>query len=247
MRTAVKAMEPTARPLKAAIIQPNYLPWRGYFDIIDEVDFFILYDDVQFTKGDWRNRNRIKTPGGAEWLTVPVRQRQLAQLIRETRIDYSKRWVHNHINKIRTNYGRAPYFADYAEELFAILDAGHEDIATLDLALLRWCAAKLDIKTTLRRASEFACAGDRTERLIGLLEAVGASRYVSGPSAGVYLDERLFRRHGIGLEFKSYDYGPYPQLWGEFIADVSVIDLLFNTGGAARSFMKSATPNRTVL
>ena len=233
--------------MRIGIIQSNYIPWRGYFDFIDDVDLFIFHDDLQYTKNDWRNRNRIKTDRGAVWLTVPVRYRSTVQPICETTIDASQRWGHKHINQLRQWYGAAPYFSSYSEELFEILLRPHRTISDLNIVLSRWIMDKLHIRTPTRVSSELQPRGNKTERLIDLLAKVGGTCYVSGPSGRAYLDEGLFKEAGLRLEYKSYGYAPYPQLWGDFIGDVTVLDLLFNTGSDARRYLKSLTPNSCAI
>lgn len=228
--------------MRAGIIQSNYLPWRGYLDFIDDCDVFIFYDDVQFSKGSWRNRNRIKTPRDVQWLTVPVLYR-FGQSIGDTRIDNGQAWVRRHIDLITASYSSAPYFRPFADQLFEILAVRHETISELNVELLRWLVQLLGIQTRLVLSSELGATGSKTERLISLLNEVRADVYLSGPAAQVYLDENMLRAAGIQLEYKCYDYLEYPQLWGDFVGDVSVIDLLFSVGPGAREYLKSRHPN----
>ncbi len=225
--------------MKVGIIQSNYIPWRGYFDFIDDVDLFIFHDDLQYTKNDWRNRNRIKTPDGTPWLTVSVHLHHTNQRIQDTRIDYSTRWPQTHLNRLRSAYGRAPYFESYFCEFKEILKHRFEFLSELNIALCRWVMNKLPIETPTRSAAEFGVLSSKSERLISLLQSVSASTYLSGPVARSYIDEALFRRNRIRIEYKSYDYPPYAQPWGAFVGDVTVLDLLFNTGPKARRYLKS--------
>ncbi|HVT82393.1 MAG TPA: WbqC family protein [Phycisphaerae bacterium] len=227
--------------MKVGIIQSNFIPWRGYFDVIDEVDVFVLHDDLQYTKNDWRNRNRIKTDRGPAWLTVPVHYANRAQLIQDTTIDYAQPWVAKHINLLRQWYRPAPHFAAYAENFFPLLQQTYGSISELNRTLLRWAMDHLGIRTPLRLSSELQVSGAKTERLIAMLTRLGATTYLSGPAAQDYLDLTLFRAHGIRLEFKTYDYAPYPQLGPDFAPAVSILDLLFNTGPDARQHLKSRT------
>ncbi|RME55754.1 hypothetical protein D6779_12100 [Candidatus Parcubacteria bacterium] len=232
--------------MKVGIIQSCYIPWRGYFDFIDSVDLFIFHDDLQYTV-DWRNRNKIKTPRGLVWLSVPVRHKSSSQLICETTIDYSQNWQRKHINRFRENYRKAPYYDFVAGEYFDIISERYDTISDLNVVLTKWIMGKLGIVTPIRMSMEFAPQGRKTERLLDLLTKVGATTYVSGPTAKNYLDEDLFREAGIRLEYKSYDYPPYPQLWGEFVGNVTVLDLLANTGPKARDFLKSRSPNEVAV
>jgi hypothetical protein len=225
--------------MRVGVIQSNYLPWRGYFDFVDDVDLFIVYDDVQFSKGSWRNRNRVKTARGLEWMTVPVRHDFLGQRICDTQIDGSRNWQQHHRALVARSLSGTSYFDDVMALLEPEFDAGHRTISELNVALLRSTCAYLGVDTPIRLSSEFSVAGTRTGRLIRLLTAVGATTYLSGPSARAYLDAERFRQAGIALEYKQYDYAPYPQLWGAFEGAVSIIDTIANCGPAAREVLKS--------
>ena len=227
--------------MRVGIIQSNYLPWRGYFDFIDDVDLFIVHDDLQFTKGDWRNRNKIKTANGARWITVPVHYTRTAQLICETRIDYSRHWQRDHRNAIEDSLGKAPYLDDVFGLLQPAWNAQHETISDLNVALMTSICQYLQVRTPLRMSSEFDLRASRTERLIELLTAVGATTYLSGPTARAYLDERQFAQAGIRLEYKEYVYPPYRQLQEPFEGAVSIVDTIANCGRAARTVLKSLT------
>jgi hypothetical protein len=225
------------------IIQPNYLPWRGYFDIIDDVDIFIFYDDIQYTKNDWRNRNKIKTSNGTGWITVPVNHKHLSQLICNTSIDYSQNWINKHTNLFNQWYKKAQYFDMYIDEILKILMMKHPTISELNITLSRWIIKQLNIKTKLYLSSEFNVHGSKTDRLIRLLKKVNATSYLSGPAAKQYIDENLFRDADIGLLYKLYEYTNYPQLHGTFEPNVSTIDLLFNCGPESRNYLKSRQSN----
>lgn len=233
--------------MRVGIIQSSYIPWRGYFDFIDDVDLFIFHDDLQYTKNDWRNRNKIKTDKGTTWLTVSVNYKSTSQLICDTTIDYSHRWNQKHINQIQQYYGKAPYFSEYRHDLFDILQHKFLTISELNIALCKWIMEKLYIKTPLHLSSEFRPVGKKTERLIDILIKVGATTYLSGPAAKDYLEEEEFKQAGIGLEYKVYDYPEYPQLHGKFEPQVSVLDLLFNCGEDSKKFIKSLRPNEKVV
>jgi hypothetical protein len=229
--------------VRVGIIQSNYIPWRGYFDFIDDCDVFILFDDVQYTSRDWRNRNKLKTREGTEWITVSVRQSR-GQLIEEVPIDWSVDWPERHLNLLRENYRLAPFFDEVSNQFAEILSHRPERLSALNRALIEWGMQRLGIVTHLIDASTLAGRGQKTERLISLVEAVGGTVYLSGPSAGAYIEPKAFSSAGIALEYKSYDYPAYPQLWGTFEGLVSILDLLLNTGTDARYYLKSRTPNR---
>ena len=226
--------------MRIGIIQPNYIPWRGYFDFIAEVDRFVLYDDVKYTKNDWRNRNRIKTAAGSVWLTVPVNYRHLNQRIDETEIDYRRDWVTSHLNQFRDSYRRAPHFEDAMAILRAGLATGARTIDALNASLIADVCAYLGITTPIVRSSTLAIPGGRNERLIAIIRHLGGTEYLSGPSAQAYLDAAAFRDQGIALAYKRYDYAPYAQLWGPYVGEVSVLDLIANCGPGARGLLQSA-------
>jgi hypothetical protein len=229
--------------VRAGIIQSCYIPWRGYFDFINEVDLFIFHDDLQYTKGDWRNRNKIKTPNGLIWLTVPVKYKKTSQLICETEIDYSHKWQAEQISRFKNSYIKSPFFKGALELWEKSLQYADQTISQLNIRLINNICSFLGIGTKLVMSSDYAVTGSKTERLIRLLKKVGATVYLSGPSAKGYLDENLFQEHGICLEYKTYDYPSYPQLWGDFIGTVTVLDLIANCGPNSRDFLKSLKPN----
>lgn len=225
---------------RVAVLQSNYIPWRGYFDIIGLADEFVIYDVVQFTKNDWRNRNRIKTPQGPIWLTIPVATAgRLGQSIAQTRIA-DRNWAARHWRSISQAYARAPHFERYRQRLAAAFEAcGQlEWLSAVNRALIETVAAELGLATRISSAADMSLEGDRTQRLVGLCRALGAGVYVSGPRGRNYLDVGLFHDAGIAVEFVDYSgYSDYPQLHGAFEPAVSVLDLLFNTGPLARSYM----------
>jgi hypothetical protein len=223
---------------KVAILQSNYIPWKGYFDIIAAVDEFIIYDDVQFTKNDWRNRNQIKTPQGTQWLTVPVGQ-DISRTIRDVEIK-NNRWQVKHWASISHAYKRAPHFEEIASALQPLyLEREYSSLSELNRVLIEFVCRQLGIRTRISNSWDYEFVTGQTGRLVSLCNQVGASNYISGPSARSYLDETLFAKAGIKLEwFKYQGYPEYPQLWGDFEHAVSVIDLLFNTGSNAAKYMK---------
>jgi hypothetical protein len=223
--------------MKVGIIQSNFLPWRGYFDFIREVDLFIIHDDLQYTKGDWRNRNKIKTPRGLEWITVPVNYRTTSQLIEETTVDYSTPWVNKMLNRIEASYRRAPYFDLYFPQLRELLTEPADTISDLNLRLIHWTCGHLKVHTPIRFSREFNPQGKKTERLLGILKQLNATAYLSGPAAQSYLVPELFNETGIKLEYKKYNYAEYEQLFPPFESNVSVIDLLFMTGEQAHLYL----------
>lgn len=233
--------------MRVGIIQSNYIPWRGYFDFIDDVDVFAIYDDVQFERRSWRSRNLIKTRAGPKWLTASVRKGDRSQSVEQTELTYEPDWRGDHLALLKANYQSAPFYARYMPSFAEILERRFEFLSPLNETLMRWIMAELAIKTPIVRSSAFGLQGRKTERLIDLVRKIGGKTYLSGPSASAYIDEEMFVDAGIALEYKTYDYAPYPQLWGPFDGAVSVLDLLFNVGPDARDFLKSATPSRRVV
>jgi len=228
----------TAQPKRIAIVQSNYIPWKGYFDLIAATDEFILYDDAQYTRRDWRNRNQIKTPQGVQWLTVPVRVKgRYHQSIRETEIDGTE-WAEQHWMRLRQNYARAPHFARYAPDLEALyLHGRHDTLSALNLAMLTWVNRQLGIATRMSSSSDYTLEGDRTDKLLNLCLQAGATEYLSGPAARDYLDESRFAAAQVAVRWFEYPaYPPYAQLWGEFVHGVTVLDVLFNCGPEARRY-----------
>ena len=225
--------------MRVGVIQSAYIPWRGYFDFINSVDVFIFHDDIQYTKGDWRNRNLIKTEKGLEWLTVPVHYKTVSQKILDTDIDYTKKWFKKHLRRFEVAYAKAPYLDDALDILSVIESETFDNISSLNLSLIKRICRYLSIETTLKLSSEFNLSGTKTDRLIELLLELGASTYLSGPSADVYLDKSQFIKNKISLEYKKYNYEVYPQLWGDFNGQVSIMDLIANCGKSTRQFICS--------
>ncbi|MHA7681479.1 WbqC family protein [Cupriavidus sp. PET2-C1] len=223
---------------KVAILQSNYIPWKGYFDLIASVDEFILYDDVQYTRQDWRNRNQIKTRQGLQWLTVPVRA-NFGQHICDTAID-GRKWTQTHWKSLEHSYGKAAHFEDVAQWLAPLyLEGEHTLLSGLNRALIEAICRYLGITTTLSYSWDYAPCDGKSERLVDLCRQAGAGEYISGPSAKAYLREEVFAEQGIGVRWFDYvGYRQYPQLWGEFEHAVSILDLLFNCGKEAPNFMR---------
>ncbi len=230
-----------------AILQSNYIPWRGYFDIMRRCDLFIVSDTVQYTKRDWRNRNSIKTPKGKLWLTIPVHNTPRST----TRIDEVQvadpHWPARHIETLQYNYRKAAAYAEVSPWLFALMQslAGEQLLSRINTRLLVGIAEHLGIVTPIVQSSDVfprdtLNALDKNARPLALCRAVGASCYLSGPAAKAYLDEQLLGAHGIDVAWMSYKgYPAYPQLWGDFEPNVSIVDLLLNTGARARDYFPS--------
>lgn len=225
---------------KLAILQSNYIPWKGYFDLMNSVDEFIIYDDMQYTKNDWRNRNKIKTSQGAQWLTIPVKQMSLTQTIGETEVA-SDIWRAKHWKTLSQVYSKSAHFNDVKLLLEPLYMASSETmLSAINLSFIKAINGFLGIETRLMWSTEFGVQGDRNQRLVNLCKATGADTYLTGPSALDYMDKDLFTQAGIAVEVASYaGYADYPQLYPPFEHTVSVIDLMFNAGRDARRFMKT--------
>lgn len=225
---------------KIAILQSNYIPWKGYFDLIASVDELILFDDMQYTRRDWRNRNIIKTPQGTAWLTVPVIVKgRYHQRIRDTEIDGTA-WVREHLDTLAHNYRRAPHYDEISAWLAPLyLNQPHSHLSTLNRTLVEGVCRYLGIDTRITNSWDYDVSGDKTSRLANLCLQAEADEYVSGPAAKAYIDETVFRDAGVGLHWFDYSgYPEYPQLWGSFDHAVSIVDLLFNCGPDSHRFMR---------
>jgi len=226
---------------RVAIVQSAYIPWKGYFDLINSVDEFILYDDRQYTRRDWRNRNRIKTAQGPKWLTIPVAAKgRYSQRIDETRI-IDPTWPRRHWKAISTNYGAAPFFPEYHARLDSLyLDCSDELLSLVNRRFLDEICDILGITTLRTLSTDYQVAGAGTERLVALCRAAGATHYLSGPKARDYIAPEQFEAAGIELEYFDYSgYPDYEQLHQPFDHAVTIIDLILSVGADAPRFMKS--------
>lgn len=225
---------------KVLILQSNYIPWKGYFDAINMVDEFIVYDDVQYTKNDWRNRNKIKSPSGTHWLTIPVRHLSLNQKIKETQVADSS-WNRKHLETIRQFYSKAPYYKShfsFFEELYRnckfkyLSEINHYFILTINKLV--------GIDTKITWATDYGLIEGKTERLVDLVEKANGNIYLTGPSASNYLNEDLFSVKEIKVEWLDYSgYKEYEQLYPPFDHAVSIIDLILSVGPQAKNYLKS--------
>ncbi|HKB98571.1 MAG TPA: WbqC family protein [Terriglobales bacterium] len=221
--------------MKVAIAQPTYLPWLGYFDLLDQVDKFVLLDTVQFEKQSWQQRNRIKTPTGLMWLTVPVVFRgRLGQRIVDVEIREPEFW-RDHLRAVELNCRRAPFFGDYYPAFCELLGTASSGLrlADLTIGLLRWLAEAIGISTPIVRSSELAVDGKRTQLLAEVCSLLGATTYVSPLGSADYLLNELpiLTGRSINVVFQHYEHPEYRQLFPPFEAHASVLDLLFNEGG----------------
>jgi hypothetical protein len=221
------------------VLQPSYLPWLGYFDQMSKADVFVWYDDVQFDKHGWRNRNRIKGPKGPLWLTVPVRHKgRTLQSINAVEIDNEKPWRRKHLLSVEQLYARAPFYAAAMPRFADILNQQSERLVDLCIATTEQLAIEFAIATPRHRASQLGVEGDRNGRLINLCRHFKATRYISGDAARDYLDIDQFSAAGIEVVWHSYQHPKYPQLHGDFVPYLSAFDLLLNVGPQAHKLFQ---------
>ena len=230
--------------MKAVILQPSYIPWRGYFDQINRADLFIFYDDVQYDKHGWRNRNQINTSQGKQWITIPVYSKGVCNgiSIKDIAIDWSKSWPRKHLSALTCAYSKAPYWNNYISWLNTVYNRKYELLADFTIEITIELSRMLGITNTkFIRSSELnGISGHKTDRLIKILKEVGATHYISGPSAQNYIEQDKFTQTGISLEFIRYNYHDYPQLHQTFEPYVSALDLLFMTGDKALAYIENS-------
>jgi hypothetical protein len=221
-----------------SIHQPAYVPWLGYFDKIAKSDVHIFFDDAKYSKNNLFNRNKIKMPQGELWLTIPIKYKSNV-FISETKIDNTSDWKKRHWNTIKLNYARAPYFKDYSVILEKFYREDWEYLSDITIAMNKAIVNLFGIKIKFVKSSELKADGSKNEKLINLCKAVGADTYLSGrgakdinfnPYGKPYLDEDLFLKHNIKVDYQQFNHPVYGQLWGEFIPNLSAIDFLFNCG-----------------
>ncbi|OQW46796.1 MAG: hypothetical protein A4S09_02495 [Proteobacteria bacterium SG_bin7] len=239
---------PRKKEKTLGIIQSNYIPWRGYFDFINSVDLFVIYDCLQYTKFDWRNRNMIKYDKGTRWISVPVdASRDRGDTVENTVIKYHTPWIDEHIRWLKLSYEKAPFFKTYIGEFEEILRNRYHTISQLNLALLRWVCGHLGITTQLRLSSEVNPEGVKTDRLLDIMKKFGGTHYLSGPAAKDYIQLEKFQEAKISLTYKSYSYPNYPQLHGDFVGAVTILDLMFNCGPESHKYINTLKENEKVL
>ncbi|MCC6501088.1 MAG: WbqC family protein [Anaerolineales bacterium] len=229
--------------MNVVILQPSYIPWRGYFDQIRRADLFIFYDDIQYDKHGWRNRNQIKTHQGKQWLTIPVHSKGVTQgvLIKDVRVDWSKPWAKSHLKSLTVSYSKAPYFKQYLPLLESFYERRDEFLADFTIETSIQLARTLGFASTrFMRSSELPnVEGQKTDRVINILKQVGAAHYLCGPSASSYMEPEKFAAAGITFEYMQYDYPEYPQLHPPYDPFVSILDTFFMTGERAGDYFLS--------
>lgn len=208
----------------------------GFFDQMHWADMFVIYDDVQYTKNDWRNRNRIKGPNGPQWLTVPVHF-NFGDVIKDIALPEDKRWVKSHVKSIQFAYGKATYFDEYFPQIKELIEAPYERLVDLDMALIMYLKGALGINVQTLYSSQMEAEGTKSQRLLNICRECGATEYLTGDAARDYLDLKLFEDHGIEVRYHQYKHPEYPQLFGDFVPYLSVVDLLFNCGPESRDYL----------
>ena len=232
--------------MNVVILQPSYIPWRGYFDQIRRADLFVFYDDIQYDKHGWRNRNQIKTQQGRQWLTIPVHTKGVTQgvPIKDVRIDWSKPWAKSHLKSLTISYSKAPHFKGYGPLLESMYQRRDEFLADFTIETSITLARALGFNSTrFMRSSELSnVEGQKTDRVINVLKQVGATHYICGPSASSYMEPEKFSTAGITFEYMKYNYPEYPQMYPPYDPFVSILDLMFMTGdGAAEYFVQQVS------
>lgn len=222
------------------IHQPNYIPWIGYFYKILNSDVFVILDDVQYIKNSFINRNKIKTPQGDCWLTVPVCYKgNFGSNINEVKINNELKWNDRHLKTISMNYSKAKYFNKYYEDIYNIIKSEYTYIDQLNINLITYFCKQLKIHTKIVKSSELNVNGNSTERLINICKTLKADTYLSGKGGEKYQDEDMYRKNGIKLIYTNFKHPFYTQLWGEFIPNLSILDLLFNCGEESIEIIKN--------
>jgi hypothetical protein len=235
--------------MRAVVLQPTYLPWMGYLGMIDIADIFIFYDDVQFSVQSWQQRNKIKSmDGNWMWLSVPI-VRKFGQNINEVQVNNTSNWRRKHWSSIYQSYAKAPCFKDYKEEIERIYKKEWEYLSDLSISIIEKLSELLGVNMPkFIRSSELGdIKGEKTGRLLAILEKIGVDEYISGPAAKDYIEIERFRQKGIKLYWYEYQHPVYPQIRGEFIPYLSAIDLLFNTGEDAINYIRAGSKNALIL
>ena len=226
--------------MKVFISQSNYIPWKGFFDAIQLADAYVLYDEMQYTKQDWRNRNQIKTAQGLQWLSIPVKMSgRWLQKINEVEISNPK-WTKQHWKSISQNYRKAPFFSAYGPWCEALYQSANQPLLSqVNHHFLQAICELLQIETPFYWSADFDLPEDLNEKLLYICKQLKATHYISGPAARSYLDESLFQQHGISIIWLDYsEYPEYTQLYPPFTHSTTVLDLIFNVGPAAASYLK---------
>lgn len=226
--------------MKALITQSNYIPWKGYFDNIAEADVFVVYDDMQYTKRDWRNRNKIKANNGTKWLSIPVEVKgKYFQKINETKVS-DPMWSKKHLDTLKGIYAKAPFFKaskDWLENLY--MTCNSEWLTEINVHFIQAINTYLGIETTIKDSRDFTLEEGKTEKLVGICNQLGATDYITGPAAKAYMEEELFTKDQINIIYSDYSgYSEYDQLYPPFEHGVTMLDVIFHAGTDAKRYLK---------
>jgi hypothetical protein len=227
--------------MRVTIHQPQFLPWLGYLDKIDQADLFILLDTVQFKKNEWQNRNRVRTAQGWQWLTVPVLH-HFGQRIDEVVINPTAAWKAQHLRALDMHYVRAPYRDRYLAQLRDLYSSPWKKLSDLNKATVQWLLEAYGITTPVQSAADFAARDEPTDRLIDLCRAVGATQYLAGPGAEHYMDKPRFESSGVRLEIQAFQHPVYRQVYEPFEPNLSALDLLLMSGPDALTTLRHTRP-----
>lgn len=225
----------------AAIHQPNFLPWLGYFYKMWKADRFVLLDDVQYNRRSITSRVKVKTKDGDKWLTVPViKKGRYHQSITEVELEDNDHWKNKVLGTLQTCFGKAPHFYTYFPQLEEIIRQNHTMLADLNIELITWLASRFEIDTPMERSSQLEnVSGQSTERLASICNAIGADNYLSGFGGQKYQEQEIFQSRGIQLVVYDFQHPGYPQMFGDFIPGLSAVDLLFNCGPQSAEILKN--------
>lgn len=229
--------------MRIAIMQPTYLPWSGYFGLINSVDLFVFLDNVQFDKRGWQQRNQIKTTNGAQWLTVPVLSKGLRhQKINQVRIDSNSNYSEKHIKTIKHNYKNAPFFNVFEDELFSVIHNNSNALSESNIKIILKLNKLLGITTPTICSSKLDCSGVKADYLVSICKKLNATEYVSPPGSKVYLDKtNVFKLANIPIKYIKFKHPYYQQLYGSFLENMSVIDLLMSCGEESLKHISNGT------
>ncbi len=229
--------------------QPQYLPWLGYIDKIDKADIFVILDNVQFKKNEWQNRNMLKTALGWQWVTVPVLYKYMEKIV-EVRIKSDTNWRRKHLQALITNYSNSPYFYKHKEFFEDIYSKKWETLASLNLTIIKYLIQAFGIQTKLIMASDLILREEPTERLIDICKTQKSKRYLSGRDGTKYMDLKKFYDEGIEIVYQDFKHPVYNQLYGDYLPNMSAVDLLFNCGDRGLEILRGkelhATSHRRV-
>ena len=225
--------------MRVAIHQPQFLPWLGYLDKVQQADCFVMLDNVQFKKNEWQNRNQIRTCKGSQWLTVPILH-SFGQLICDVRINNTDHWKRKHLAALKTHYEGAPFFSQYFLELQEIYSKEWQKLSDFNVMILQWLLGHFGIVTPIQLSSDMNLRKQPTERLIDICRTVGATTYLAGQGAQAYMDMRKFEFSGFNLEIQEFEPQVYPQRYDSFVPSLSAIDLLFNCGPDSLQYLNGS-------